>query len=55
MPGQGSCRFCFVLLPFRRAFAFVIPEYNYFPPIPLVNAIDYLVAEWTYKPAGLVS
>lgn len=37
------------------AFAFVMPEYNYFPPSSLVNAIDYLVAEWTYKPAGLVS
>lgn len=37
------------------AYAFVLPEYNYFPPPALVNALDYLVAEWTYKPAGLVS
>ena len=37
------------------AYAFVMPEYNYFPPPSLVNALDYLVAEWTYKPAGLVS
>ena len=37
------------------AYAFVMPEYNYFPPASLVNALDYLVAEWTYKPAGLVS
>ena len=37
------------------ALVFVMPEYNYFPPPSLVNAIDYLVAEWTYKPAGLVS
>jgi len=37
------------------AYAFVMPEYNYFPPSSLVNALDYLVAEWTYKPAGLVS
>ncbi len=37
------------------AYAFVMPEYNYFPPPPLVNALDYLVKEWTYKPAGLVS
>lgn len=37
------------------AYAFVTPEYNYFPPPSLVNALDYLVAEWTYKPAGLVS
>lgn len=37
------------------AFAIVLPEYNYYPPPSLVNAIDFLVAEWTYKPAGLVS
>ena len=37
------------------AYAFVMPEYNYFPPSSLVNALDYLVKEWTYKPAGLVS
>lgn len=37
------------------AYAFVMPEYNYFPPPSLVNALDYLVAEWTYKPAGIVS
>lgn len=37
------------------AFAFVIPEYNYYAPPSLVNAIDYLSAEWTYKAATLVS
>ena len=37
------------------AFAFVMPEYNYFPPSSLVNAIDFLVAEWAYKPVGLVT
>ena len=37
------------------AYAFVTPEYNYFPPPSLVNALNFLVAEWTYKPAGLVS
>jgi NAD(P)H-dependent FMN reductase len=37
------------------SFVFVLPEYNYFPPSSLVNAIDYLVAEWAYKPVGLVS
>jgi NAD(P)H-dependent FMN reductase len=37
------------------AYVFVMPEYNYFPPPSLVNALDYLVAEWSYKPAGLVS
>lgn len=37
------------------AFAFVTPEYNYFTPPSLVNALDYLSKEWNYKPAGLVS
>ncbi len=37
------------------AFVFVTPEYNYFAPPALVNAIDYLAKEWNYKPAGLFS
>lgn len=37
------------------AFAFVSPEYNYFAPPALVNAMTYLFNEWAYKPAGLVS
>lgn len=37
------------------AFVFVTPEYNFVAPAPLINAIDYLVQEWAYKPAGLVS
>lgn len=37
------------------AFVFVTPEYNYFPTPALVNALDYLVLEWAYKPAGFVS
>src|SRR5262245_41325408 len=37
------------------AFVFVTPEYNYSSPPSLVNAIDYLVHEWAYKPAGFVS
>jgi NAD(P)H-dependent FMN reductase len=37
------------------AFVFVTPEYNYFTPPTLVNALDYLSHEWNYKPAGLVS
>jgi NAD(P)H-dependent FMN reductase len=37
------------------AFVFVTPEYNYFIPAPLVNAITYLVNEWHYKPAGFLS
>lgn len=37
------------------AFVFVTPEYNYAPPPALVNALDYLVQEWGYKPVGFVS
>lgn len=37
------------------AFVFVTPEYNFSSPPSLVNAIDYLVHEWAYKPAGFVS
>jgi NAD(P)H-dependent FMN reductase len=37
------------------AFVFVMPEYNYAATAPLINAIDYLVQEWAYKPVGLVS
>ncbi|MGO4835084.1 NADPH-dependent FMN reductase [Rhizobiaceae sp. 2RAB30] len=37
------------------AFVFVTPEYNYFAPPALVNAISYLVREWQYKPAGFLS
>jgi NAD(P)H-dependent FMN reductase len=37
------------------AFVFVVPEYNYGMPPALLNAIDYLYHEWSYKPAGFVS
>jgi NAD(P)H-dependent FMN reductase len=37
------------------AFVFVTPEYNYFAPASLINAITYLSAEWRYKPAGFLS
>jgi NAD(P)H-dependent FMN reductase len=37
------------------AFVFVMPEYNYGFTAPLKNALDYLYAEWQYKPVGLVS
>src|SRR4051794_37691276 len=37
------------------AFVFVTPEYNHATPPSLVNAIDYLVHEWAYKPVGFVS
>lgn len=37
------------------AFVFVMPEYNFTFTAPLKNAIDYLHAEWAYKPVGFVS
>lgn len=37
------------------AFLFVTPEYDYFAPASLVNAIQYLYHEWGEKPAGVVS
>jgi NAD(P)H-dependent FMN reductase len=37
------------------AFVFVTPEYNFSPPPSLVNALDYLLHEWAYKPVGFVS
>lgn len=37
------------------AFVFVTPEYNYFPPASVVNAVQYLYNEWGRKPALVVS
>lgn len=37
------------------AFVFVTPEYDYSTPASLVNAIQYLSAEWAYKPVGFAS
>lgn len=37
------------------AYVFVTPEYNYSTSPALLNALDYLVIEWGYKPAGVVS
>ena len=37
------------------AFIFVTPEYDSFPPAALINALQALVVEWGYKPAGTVS
>jgi NAD(P)H-dependent FMN reductase len=37
------------------AFVFVIPEYNFSTAPALLNAIDYLYAEWHYKAAAIVS
>jgi NAD(P)H-dependent FMN reductase len=37
------------------AYVFVTPEYNRGFSGVLKNAIDYLMVEWAYKPAGIVS
>ncbi|MBK8458741.1 MAG: NAD(P)H-dependent oxidoreductase [Phyllobacteriaceae bacterium] len=37
------------------AFVFVTPEYDYFAPASLVNAIQTVLLEWGYKPAGVLS
>lgn len=37
------------------AYVFVTPEYNYCPPPPFGNALNYLYEEWNYKPCGFVS
>lgn len=37
------------------AFVFVTPEYDHGAPASLVNALQYLVREWAYMPAGFVS
>ena len=34
---------------------FVTPEYNFFAPPSLINAIDFVYHEWGYKPAGILS
>lgn len=36
------------------AFVVVTPEYDHGPPASLVNALQYLVKEWAYKPMGFV-
>lgn len=36
-------------------FVFVTPEYNHSFPASLKNAIDYLNAEWKFKPVAFVS
>jgi len=37
------------------AFVFVTPEYNFNMPPALVNALDHLYHEWSYKACSLVS
>ena len=41
----------------ERADAYVVvtPEYDFSPPASLLNALQYLVQEWAYKPMGFVS
>ncbi len=41
----------------ERADAFVVvtPEYDHSPPAALLNAFQFLVREWAYKPLGFVS
>lgn len=41
----------------ERADAFVVvtPEYDFSPPASLLNALEYLVHEWAYKPMAFVS
>ncbi len=37
------------------AFVVVTPEYDYSTPAALMNALQYLLHEWAYKPMGFVS
>lgn len=37
------------------ALIFVTAEYDHNYPAPLRNALEYLIQEWAYKPAGVVS
>lgn len=37
------------------AFVAITPEYNFGAPPSIVNAFDYVYAEWNYKPFGFVS
>ena len=37
------------------AFVFVTPEYNFFAPPVLLNAMQFLYHEWSYKPVAFVS
>lgn len=37
------------------AVIFVTPEYDFFAPATLVNALQTIAVEWRYKPVGIVS
>ena len=43
------------LIDAADAYVWVMPEYNHTLPPAMLNAIDYLVKEWAYKPASFVS
>ncbi|MGO4449344.1 NADPH-dependent FMN reductase [Phyllobacterium sp. TAF24] len=43
------------LIDAGEAVVFVTPEYDFFAPPSLTNAIIYLWQEWNYKPVGFVS
>jgi NAD(P)H-dependent FMN reductase len=36
------------------AYTIVTPEYNHSPPPPLLNAMDFVYHEWSYKPVSFV-
>lgn len=36
------------------AYVFVTPEYDFFPPASIINAVQVLLKEWAYKAAGVV-
>lgn len=37
------------------AFVFVTPEYDFYAPASLINAVQFVFKEWGYKAAGIVS
>ncbi|AYD01890.1 NAD(P)H-dependent oxidoreductase [Neorhizobium sp. NCHU2750] len=37
------------------AYIFVTPEYDYFPSAAVINALQTLAVEWSFKAAGIVS
>jgi NAD(P)H-dependent FMN reductase len=44
-----------VIVDRADAYVFVTPEYDFGAPASLVNALQYLLAEWAYKPVAFVS
>ncbi|OXM56099.1 FMN reductase [Amycolatopsis thailandensis] len=53
--GQEHTRRWSALVDSVDAIVAVVPEYNYGMPATLKNALDYLSAEWAWKPIGFVS